>query len=217
MFWQLISAPLEKARSYFHPARNASPSLSAPSSPDARSGSPRTARTLSAASTITLAPPKPTVAPLTPTQPGMLTTLNYQSDLIADFWGGRSQGMQVQPRPSGDSREETKKRRLPSVETVDAEQTPRRQPRTLARTLFMLGFVFPLFWIAGVVILFRPTRYEPDLERVSVGSAEEMRLHKAAYRAAEEKWARRCLWACTTLLSVTVIVVLTAVLATKNM
>ncbi|OSD03848.1 hypothetical protein PYCCODRAFT_1434242 [Trametes coccinea BRFM310] len=189
------------------------------------SGSPRTARRMSTTSSLTLGAPSPQApSPVTPTQPSTLTTLTYQNDLIGNFWGGRSQGMPVPPGPSadptrnpGEAANPRRKRRHASLDTfeVDDLKAP-PEPKTLARSLFLYGFLFPVLWLAGMVLVFSPTKYDPDLERAQVNSAEEMQRHKAAHRAAEERWARRCMCASAVLLGIIVVVVLTMVLAMKG-
>ncbi|CDO69936.1 hypothetical protein BN946_scf184836.g10 [Trametes cinnabarina] len=184
------------------------------------SGSLRTARRASTTSSLTLGAPSPKApSPVTPTQPSTLTTLTYQNDLIGNFWGGRSQGMQAARPPPGSpdgggAANPRAKHRHASLDTFDLKAPP--EPRTLARTLFLYGFLFPLLWLAGMVLVFSPTRYDPDLERAQVSSAEEMQQHKAAHRAAEEKWARRCMCASAVLLGLIVVVVVTIVLAMKG-
>lgn len=81
----------------------------------------------------------------------------------------------------------------------------------------MLWTVFPLLWMVGAWFVCTPTKYEPDLERASVASAEDLQRHKSAYRAAEEKWARRCLISTMAFWGVVIVVVTTIVLAQKNM
>ena len=70
----------------------------------------------------------------------------------------------------------------------------------------------PLLWLAGAVLLFVPTT--PRVEMASVplpvhaAAARERRV--ARYRAAEARWARRCLWAAVALLAVLAVVVVAA-------
>ncbi|KAI0363932.1 hypothetical protein BV20DRAFT_1057619 [Pilatotrama ljubarskyi] len=210
---QLLSAPLDKVRSYFARPAPTVTNGPPPNTAHARSGSLRSARPFSTASSMTLGEPLPTPPPAAATHESELFALAHQSDLISNFWaGGRAQGMQV-PVPPGT----ITKPRGRSMETLEMDEKRPREPKTLARRLFLVGFAFPLLWMAGLVLLFRPTKYAPDLERAPVGSAEEMRWHKAAYRAAEEKWARRCLWAFVTLLATVSVVVITVVLAQRGM
>ncbi|KAI8992774.1 hypothetical protein BD414DRAFT_535356 [Trametes punicea] len=159
--------------------------------------------------------PQPS-SPITPTQPSTLATLTHQNDLIANFWGGRSQGMQVRETREPPALQQ-KKPRHPSLDTFEIEDlkvTP--EPKTLARSLFLYGFLFPLLWPVGIALIFSPTKYNLDLEKGSVGSAEQMQRDKAAYRAAEEKWAKRCMWAFATLLGLLVVIIITVVLAMKG-
>ncbi|KAI0669031.1 hypothetical protein C8Q78DRAFT_224862 [Trametes maxima] len=215
---QFFSAPLDKMRSLL-----SRPPTSAPGVLPTRSEGPtqptlQRARPLSSASSITLGPRGPTRVPPDSTNV-LAATLEYQSDQIANFWGGYP--VAPDPRRSpGESADAQRKPRKPSVSTFEVEEAQRtreEEPKTRARTMFFWGFVLPLLWLVGVYTLFCPTKYEPDLESAPVGSAEEMKRHKAAYRAAEEKWARRCLWMLISLLAVLSVVIITVVLAMKNM
>ena len=71
-------------------------------------------------------------------------------------------------------------------------------------------------WLIGVVLICLPTKYDPDLESAPVGSAEQMQRHKEAYRAAEDKWAKRCLWAFIILVGLLAVVVVAIMLAKKG-
>ncbi|KAI0640971.1 hypothetical protein C8Q79DRAFT_1014801 [Trametes meyenii] len=214
---QFFSAPLDKMRSLI-----SRPPTSAPGIVPARSDPPvqpslQRARPLSSASSITLGPRGPTrVAPDSTNV--LAATLEYQSDQIANFWGGYPVAPDPRSSPS-ESADAQRKTRKPSVSTfqMEEDQRAREEPKTRVRTIFFWGFVFPLLWLVGVYTLFFPTKYEPDLETAPVGSAEEMKRHKVAYRAAEEKWARRCLWMLITLLAILSVIIVTVVLAMKNM
>jgi hypothetical protein len=63
--------------------------------------------------------------------------------------------------------------------------------------------VFPLFWILGVIILLSPLS-APDSTDPSSGwlaekSDEERQFVVSEMRRVEVKWAKRCLWALSTL------------------
>ncbi|KAL1938304.1 hypothetical protein VTO73DRAFT_11755 [Trametes versicolor] len=210
MFPTFLSAPLTKLRSYVSKPATPAP---APAPAPAPGGALRRARPLSTASSITLGPPLPTPPPPAATQPSELWALGHQADLIANFWGGGPQGARPAPppkRPRG-SRET-------SVESFELGMAKEwREPGTLARRMFVWGFLLPFLWMVGAVFVFKPTPYEPDLERASVASAEDMQRHKTAYRAAEEKWSRRCLIATMSFWGAVVVIVTTVVLAEKNM
>ncbi|OJT11105.1 hypothetical protein TRAPUB_12389 [Trametes pubescens] len=204
MFPSFLSAPLEKLRSYISKPAT-SPTSGTPATPNGPSL--RRARPLSTASSITLGPPLRTPPPAATTQPSELFALGHQADLIANFWGGGPQGTRPAPAKK-DKKSMGRGSRETSVDSFEFELAKgTREPRTLARRMFMWGFLF----------VFKPTPYEPDLERASVASAEDMQRHKTAYRAAEEKWARRCLLATMSFWGAVVVVVTTVVLAEKNM
>ncbi|RPD62777.1 hypothetical protein L227DRAFT_584938 [Lentinus tigrinus ALCF2SS1-6] len=62
---------------------------------------------------------------------------------------------------------------------------------TLAMYLFKFGFLFPLFWLAGSLILLSPLRAPEDWE-TSKPEFERQELIESMRRT-ELKWARRCL------------------------
>ncbi|KAF8323033.1 hypothetical protein DL93DRAFT_2223005 [Clavulina sp. PMI_390] len=71
------------------------------------------------------------------------------------------------------------------------------EPKTLARSLFFYGFIFPLFWLIGAGILFADLRYHQTAEEF----AEDPRTHEErvadlkVLRAAEVRWAWYSLYA----------------------
>ncbi|KIL59763.1 hypothetical protein M378DRAFT_193764 [Amanita muscaria Koide BX008] len=77
------------------------------------------------------------------------------------------------------------------------------EPATLAMYLFKFGFLLPLFWMLGVIILLSPLS-APDSTDLSSGwlgekSDEERQFVVSEMRRVEVKWAKRCLWALSTL------------------
>ncbi|KAI0819815.1 hypothetical protein BC628DRAFT_1331992 [Trametes gibbosa] len=231
MLPQFLAAPLTAIRAAFsRPAPPQSPSTGR---------SPPRARPISTASSVTLAPAPPTPPPAAATQPSELLALEHQSDLIGSFWGGGAHGGLRLPAAAKTSKsargrappppQEEEEGRRPrggetSVESFAFEmaaakhaQARTQEPRTLARKLFWFGFLFPLLWTVGAVFVFSPTKYAVDLERGSVADAQDMVRHKKAYRAAEDKWARRCLVGCMSFWGAVIVVVTTVVLAEKGM
>jgi hypothetical protein len=59
--------------------------------------------------------------------------------------------------------------------------------------MFMYGFLFPPFWIMGIAILLSPLRTTPEWEMDK--TEEQMVVVLQQVRAAEVKWAKRCLCA----------------------
>ena len=55
--------------------------------------------------------------------------------------------------------------------------------------------VIPLLWLVGAVFLFRPPAPRVELADLPVHAAMERERRLMAYAIAEEKWAKRCLWA----------------------
>ncbi|KAI0746954.1 hypothetical protein C8Q80DRAFT_1121636 [Daedaleopsis nitida] len=75
---------------------------------------------------------------------------------------------------------------------------------TLAMYLFKFGFLFPLFWAAGALILLSPLRAPEDWE---TGKPERERAELIeSMRRTEIKWARRCLGALLALLLLVAVV-----------
>ncbi|EED84910.1 predicted protein [Postia placenta Mad-698-R] len=84
---------------------------------------------------------------------------------------------------------------------------------TLAMYLFRFGFLFPLFWLAGALILISPLRAPEDWE-VSKTEAEREELIESMRRT-EMKWAKRCLVAFSLFSLVILVAVLAAVFIMK--
>ncbi|KAI0944940.1 hypothetical protein AcV7_001607 [Taiwanofungus camphoratus] len=85
---------------------------------------------------------------------------------------------------------------------------------TLAMYLFKLGFLFPLFWLAGALILISPLRAPEDWE-LSKTEAERQELIETMRRA-EVKWAKRCLLALSVFAVAVLVVVLTVVFVRRS-
>ena len=62
----------------------------------------------------------------------------------------------------------------------------------------------PLLWLVGAVFLFRPPTPCADLDAqpLPVYAKAEHARRISAYAAAEERWAKRCLWAWVAVLCV---------------
>lgn len=81
------------------------------------------------------------------------------------------------------------------------------EPPTLAMYLFKLGFLFPLFWLAGSCILLCPLTPPEGWESIKTEPERENLVD--LLRRTEVKWAQRCLISLSTL----VLVVLFAMFA----
>ncbi|KAJ7086150.1 hypothetical protein B0H15DRAFT_887258 [Mycena belliarum] len=97
---------------------------------------------------------------------------------------------------------------------IDApEYTARsREPDTLAMYLFKFGFLFPPFWIMGIVILLSPLRAPPAATPSAAWLPEKTDAERQVLidrmRTTELKWAKRCLYALVTfMLGVAIIAV----------
>ncbi|GBE87491.1 hypothetical protein SCP_1101680 [Sparassis crispa] len=82
---------------------------------------------------------------------------------------------------------------------------------TLAQYLFVYGFLFPVFWFAGALILISPLRAPDDWE--SWKTEAERREIIQVMRQTEVKWAKRCLLALAVLAVMILVIVLAVVYA----
>ncbi|KAF9483100.1 hypothetical protein BDN70DRAFT_929436 [Pholiota conissans] len=67
------------------------------------------------------------------------------------------------------------------------------EPKTLTRTFFKLGFLFPILWLLGAAMLFTPPR-SPKSSSMDTRTEQEKVAFLEVFRAAEKKWAKRCLF-----------------------
>ncbi|KAH7924326.1 hypothetical protein BV22DRAFT_1035218 [Leucogyrophana mollusca] len=125
--------------------------------------------------------------------------------MMVEFFGGRPTRTRTRDTAPPAYSQEGECEKLPSY----CECAP--EPVTLARYLFIYGFFFPVFWVVGIAILFSPLRATPDWE---MGKTEdEKKQLLSEMRAAEVKWAQRCLLATLTLLFAIAILVLIVIFA----
>ncbi|KAJ7116442.1 hypothetical protein C8R44DRAFT_879812 [Mycena epipterygia] len=86
------------------------------------------------------------------------------------------------------------------------------EPVTLAMYLFKFGFLFPPFWIMGVIILLSPLRAPAPANTPGAWLPEktdaERQLIIQRMRTVELKWARRCLYALLALIHIVIAVVI---------
>jgi len=71
------------------------------------------------------------------------------------------------------------------------------EPKTLARALFLYGFVMPLFWVFGASILFLDLAYHQTPEELAEDprTLEERKADLRVLRRAEVRWAWRSVYA----------------------
>jgi len=76
------------------------------------------------------------------------------------------------------------------------------EPKTLARALFLYGFVFPLFWCFGFSILFLDLAYHQTPEELAEDprTPDERIADLKVLRRAEVRWAWRSLYALVALI-----------------
>jgi len=154
---------------------------------------------IAAQSTSSLPEPLPVVTH-TPHSSPVEATINP----VDDFFG-----YTLSSSRTHDSRHD---RRLSDVPPPYAEPpvyTLKDQPVTLAMYLFKFGFIFPLFWVMGALILVSPLRAPPPTPSYSwlpdkTESERQAVINKM--RAEEVKWAWRCLFALLVLVIVAVVI-----------
>ncbi|KAJ6466541.1 hypothetical protein C8R47DRAFT_1153613 [Mycena vitilis] len=99
----------------------------------------------------------------------------------------------------------------PYLEAPEYTETA-REPDTLAMYLFKFGFLFPPFWIMGVIVLLSPLRAPPAATPSAAWLPEKTDAERQVIinrmRTAELKWAKRCLYALTAFVLVAVVVAL---------
>ncbi|CAL1709023.1 unnamed protein product [Somion occarium] len=143
------------------------------------------------------------------------------TDPIDDFFGV------TRTRGTSDSRHDTPA--LPSMVEQDVESLPPppyadcrdlpsytavAEPPTLAMYLFKFGFLFPLFWLAGIVILFSPLSAPENWEPTKT-ETERVELIELLRRT-ERKWAKRCLIAFSILSIIVIAITLIAALVMRS-
>ena len=84
----------------------------------------------------------------------------------------------------------------------------------LLTLLFGCTTVFPLFWVAGALILLSPLSAPPDWE-LSKSEIEREELIESMRRT-EVKWAKRCLLALSVFVVVAVVLVLSILFAVRS-
>ncbi|KAA1468651.1 hypothetical protein DENSPDRAFT_481814 [Dentipellis sp. KUC8613] len=118
-----------------------------------------------------------------------------QADLIDEFFGDRSRNRRaLLPCSNGvcDFNPDAGK----------AEQA-KKEPKTLARTLFWHGFwLFPLWFWGAFLLLFPRTQEHSDDSDIEKGAVRCVYCRPPSPREVEKKWALRCLAAVITLLCV---------------
>ncbi|KAG8737987.1 hypothetical protein FRC10_007427 [Ceratobasidium sp. 414] len=92
---------------------------------------------------------------------------------------------------------------------VPAHLAPTAKPTTIARYLFLYGFLFPPFWVIGACILLSPLRSEtqPSSPKDLEASPSYQKAELGVARKTELVYARRCLIAAITFLALVVIVI----------
>ncbi|KAH8097010.1 hypothetical protein BXZ70DRAFT_895291 [Cristinia sonorae] len=135
-----------------------------------------------------------------PSPPPRVSTTD-STDPIDDFFGVSRRGTQNSrhdsvARPAYFA-EDADEAELAPPPYAEASELPSyaavAEPPTLAMYLFKFGFLFPLFWFAGIIVLISPLNAPENWEPTKT-EAERQELIELLRRT-ERKWAKRCLWA----------------------
>ncbi|KAH9939876.1 hypothetical protein B0H21DRAFT_780505 [Amylocystis lapponica] len=139
------------------------------------------------------------------------------TDPVDDFFGV----VRSSPRPTRtgtrDSRhDDALERDTPPPPYASVSELPAytaaAEPQTLAKYFFLFGFLFPLFWLAGSLILVSSLRAPAGWESEKTEAEREQLI--ADMRRTEVKWAKRCLLALSVLVLAIGSVVVSVVLPT---
>ncbi|KAJ7220147.1 hypothetical protein GGX14DRAFT_532809 [Mycena pura] len=130
------------------------------------------------------------------TYPARSSPVQNTTNIVDDFFG------------SARTRDSRHDRRISAAEStlapppyMEAPQYTERaqEPVTLAMYMFKFGFLFPPFWIMGVIILCSPLRAPPAATPSAAWLPEKTDAERQVVidrmRVAELKWAKRCLYA----------------------
>jgi len=146
-------------------------------------------------------------ATINPPPAAYYSPIQAQQDQLADFFGAKRGPRTRTAVPPPYSSEADLKEKLPSYDT-------KGEPETLARFMFLYGFLFPPFWFMGIVILFSELRPSVDWE---IGRSEKEQAQLLdSLRTTEVKWAKRCIWALITFFLILSVVVVVAVVAKRR-
>ncbi|PVG04596.1 hypothetical protein CPB86DRAFT_692975 [Serendipita vermifera] len=86
-----------------------------------------------------------------------------------------------------------------------------QEVQTMARSLFLYGFMFPPFWVLGALILVTPLT--PDPSWYNTKSEHQIQSILSVMRATERRWAWRCVMALVFLILLVLIIVGSILLA----
>ncbi|KAI0790336.1 hypothetical protein C8Q75DRAFT_732983 [Abortiporus biennis] len=150
------------------------------------------------------------------------------SDPIDDFFGVSHTSTSTRRSGTHDSRhdmmtpapliEEDMDSDMPPPPYADASDLPSysaiAEPLTLAMYLFKFGFLFPLFWFFGIIILISPLQAPENWEPTKTEAEREELIE--LLRRTEGKWARRCLIAFCIFGIAALAVVVTAIMVMKS-
>ncbi|KAJ6468378.1 hypothetical protein C8R45DRAFT_1055307 [Mycena sanguinolenta] len=138
------------------------------------------------------------------------SSLHTTTNPVDDFFG-----YSIVSTRTRDSRHDMRISAADSLEPPPYVEAPEytmhaREPVTLAMYMFKFGFLFPPFWIIGVIILFSPLRAPPAATPAAAWLPEKTDAERQVIidrmRTAELKWAKRCLYALVAVVLVSAVV-----------
>lgn len=142
--------------------------------------------------------------------PPVTATLHRRDDMLAQFFGGsgRHSDEVTLAEPPSHTRSFSSRTDVESLPPYES-QVAALPPRSVARYLFIYGFLFPPIWLFGASFLLIPLRAPPQWSYTK--SIEEQTRVLDDMRMEDVKWAKRCLLAFITMLAFIVIIVFSVV------
>ncbi|WVQ74226.1 hypothetical protein IAR50_003822 [Cryptococcus sp. DSM 104548] len=101
---------------------------------------------------------------------------------------------------------------IESLPTYEEEST--MEPKTLAKTLWLYGFLCPLLWLIGMAIMCIPL--SPVEEEVDPERAQKLDEMIVILRKCELKYARRCAWSFGAFSTALALVIMVAVVVSMR-
>ncbi|KAL4242427.1 hypothetical protein ABKN59_011933 [Abortiporus biennis] len=135
------------------------------------------------------------------TRPRRSGTHESRHDIVAIATPQEEAALDMPPPPYADAYD------LPSYTSV-------AEPPTLAMYLFKFGFLFPLFWFAGIIVLLSPLQAPENWEPTKT-EAERQEIIELLRRT-ERKWAKRCLIAFIVFALIALAVSITTVMVMRS-
>ncbi|EIN05753.1 hypothetical protein PUNSTDRAFT_137246 [Punctularia strigosozonata HHB-11173 SS5] len=135
---------------------------------------------------------------VTPDLAAQIAAHQHREELISQFWGGKPE-KKAKPARASPPPAYAETERLPAYPDMSGEDSVNQ-----AKWSWRNGFLFPPFWIIGIIILCSPLRVEESWHADK--SDDERKLLVLATRQEEMKYGKRCLWAFLAFLAISAVV-----------